>query len=30
LASQARMAEALYRNSPEMVVEDTDAPLRHE
>jgi len=30
LASQARMAEALYRNSPEMVVEDTDAPLSHE
>ena len=30
LASQARQAEALYRQNPEMIVEDTDAPLSHE
>lgn len=30
LAGQARQAEALYRQNPEMVVEDTDAPLSYE
>jgi hypothetical protein len=30
LASQARQAETLYRQNPEMIVEDTDAPLGYE
>ena len=30
LAAQARQAEALYRQNPEMVVEDADAPLSYE
>ena len=30
LASQARQAEALYRQNPEMIVEDADAPLTYE
>ena len=30
LASQARQAEALYRQNPEMIVEDGDAPLSYE
>ena len=30
LASQARQAEALYRQNPEMIVEDADAPLSYE
>ena len=30
LASQARQAEALYRQNPEMIVEDSDAPLSYE
>ncbi len=30
LASQARQAEALYRQNPEMIVEDGDAPLGYE
>jgi hypothetical protein len=27
LSEQARQAEALYRHNPEMIVEETDAPL---
>lgn len=30
LASQARQAEVLYRQNPEMIVEDADAPLSYE
>ena len=30
LAGQARQAEALYRQNPEMIVEDGDAPLSYE
>ena len=30
LASQARQAEALYRQNPEMIVDDSDAPLSYE
>ena len=30
LASQARQAEALYRQNPEMIAEDADAPLSYE
>jgi hypothetical protein len=30
LASQARQAEALYRQNPEMIMEDGDAPLSYE
>lgn len=30
LVSQARQAEALYRQNPEMIVEDADAPLSYE
>ena len=30
LASQARQAEALYRQNPEMIVEDSDPPLSYE
>ena len=30
LAGQTRQAEALYRQNPEMVVEDADAPLSYE
>jgi hypothetical protein len=30
LASQARQAEALYRQNPEIIVEDTDPPLSYE
>jgi hypothetical protein len=30
LAAQARQAEVLYRQNPEMVVEDADAPLDYE
>ena len=29
LSNQARQAEMLYRRNPEMVVEETDAPLDH-
>jgi hypothetical protein len=30
LASQARQAEALYRQNPEIIVEDADPPLSYE
>jgi len=30
LANQARQAESVYRQNPEMVVEDMDAPLNYE
>jgi hypothetical protein len=30
LAAQARQAEALYRQNPELVVEENDAPLNYE
>ena len=30
LASQARQAEAVYRQNPAMIVEDADAPLSHD
>jgi hypothetical protein len=30
LAGQARQAEALYRQNPEMIVDDADAPLSYE
>ena len=30
LASQARQAEALYRQNQEMIMEDGDAPLSYE
>ena len=30
LAGQARQAEALYRQNPEMVLEDVEAPLNYE
>lgn len=30
LTNQARQAEALYRQNPELIAEETDAPLSHE
>jgi len=30
LASQARQAEAFYRQNPEVVIEEADAPLGYE
>jgi hypothetical protein len=30
LASQARQAEVFYRQNPEMIVEEADAPLGYE
>jgi hypothetical protein len=30
LARQARQAEALYRQNPEMIVEEADAPLSYQ
>jgi hypothetical protein len=30
LAEQAREAEALYRQNPEMIMEETDAPVSYE
>lgn len=30
LANQARQAETLYRENPELIAEDTDAPVSYE